>query len=750
MKKLLVYLTRFLLACACMATLESCGKSQPGAPIAAPIPTAGSRPLIGVSVKPLPLSGEWRFSIDRRKVGEKQQWYGAEFDDGEWPLVNVPHTWNVMPGYTDYEGLAWYRKSFSIPTAAKDARLSLHFEAVFYLARVWMNGQFVGQHEGGYTPFDFDVSQVALAGQLNTLAVQVDNLRSGDRLPADLDNGWSFDWYNFGGLTRDVSLKMTSRAYIARQQTVSTPHLTAQDAADTATVNSAVTIDNTSSDTLEGTLFADLLDDVTSRSALAGPVSAALTIPPGGRVDVQLTATLASPRLWHFDHPNLYRWSVSLKTSAGQLLDTGEVTLGIRSIELKDGYFYLNGERVRLVGVTRHADAPAQGSAESVTAMAADYEDLKLLNEVLSRPVHYPQNEFILDYADRHGILLIPEVPAWQLSQQQMDSQPMRELVQQQLREMIQADFNHASVWAWSVGNEIESNTPAGIRFVKDMIAYVKNIDPTRPVGFASNRLYSQPEYDATALSDFVLMNQYCGTWGGPKQSLGPDLDRIHQAWPDKVVIISEYGFEPHWNANWGPPASTLNAGEYYFIPDGTPSTSEEADAIRQQLIREQMSTYRSKPFVSGAIFWTYQDYRTLTNFIMGLVDANRNRRGSWTVLQDEYAPALIDSLAFSPAAGSRRTVRVNFHSRGPVEVEMPAYTLRGYNLQWAITSPDAAKVFSENSIFLPDLAPGTHGSSEFEFMEPSDDYIVTVSLMRPTGFSITERSFDRDGTLIR
>jgi beta-glucuronidase len=244
-------------------------------------------------------------------------------------------------------------------------------------------------------------------------------------------------------------------------------------------------------------------------------------------------------------------------------------------------------------------------------------------------------------------------------------------------------------------------------------------------------------------------MNQYFGTWGGPKQGLGPELDLIHKTWPDKVVIISEYGFEPHWNSYWGPPTSTLDADQYYFIPDGTPSDSEVADIIRRQLITEQMAIYRSKPFVSGAIFWTYQDYRTRSNFIMGLVDYDRNRRGSWEVLRDEYAPALIDSLTLSPAADGQRTTTVTLHTRGPIEVDMPVYTLRGYTLHWAVTSPDGSTKFSEGDVPLPTLAPASQWSGEISLTVPAADYIVTVSIIRPTGFNVTDRSYDAQGEQI-
>ena len=730
-------------------TSVSCGAAPTIEPTPSKVATITTYPLVAIPSVSIPLSGEWRFSIDKDGVWEGQGWANPNFDDSSWATVQVPHTWNVMPDYSEYEGLAWYRRLFTIPAESRDAHLRLRFEAVFYLARVWLNGQYLGQHEGGYTPFEFDVTSIVKPGEKNVIAVQVDNLRTTDRIPVVITPDWSFDWWNYGGITRDVSLEMTSRAYIVRQQIISVPHLTGMDEADSAAVTATIMVNNTSDSVLDGTIRADLLDDANGQSVLTSPVSVPISVPANNSAEVQMDITITSPKLWHFDHPNLYRWSVSLLDADRQVLHTDEVRIGIRSVELKDGYFYLNGEPVRLVGVTRHADYPGQGSAETVTAMAADYDDLKTLNEVFSRPVHYPQHKFILEYADRHGILLIPEVPAWQLTQEQMFSEQMRELEKQQLREMIAEDFNHPSVWAWSIGNEIESNTGSGLEFVKVMIAYVKSLDPTRPVGFASNRLDSQPWFDATAASDFVLMNQYFGTWVGPKQGLGPALDLIHKTWPEKTIIISEYGFEPHWNKLWGPPTSSLNVDDYYFVSEETASDSEAADIVRRQLIIEQLGIFRSKSFVAGAIFWTYQDYRTRSNFIMGLVDFNRNRRGSWEVLREEYAPALIDSLTLSPMADGERIATVALHTRGPVDVDMPAYTLRGYSLHWAVTSPDDSTKFSEGDVPLPTLAPASQWSGDIEYAAPTEEYIITVSIFRPTGYSVIERSYSTKGELI-
>lgn len=749
MRKRIIRYIKLVLILVFLVSTVNCGMTLP-VNLKTPMnPTANLFPLFALSQKSLPISGEWRFSIDPDNLGEGQRWFAHEYDDSTWETVSVPHTWNVMPEFMDYEGFAWYRQIFTVPKGSENAHIRLRFEAVFYLARVWLNGQYLGQHEGGYTPFEFDVSAFLKVNEFNVLAVQVDNVRTNNRIPAVLRPDWSFDWYNYGGITRDISLEITSRAYIANQQIVSTPHLTGVDEADFATVTAKITVNNASSDILDGALVATLLEDATNQAAMDVPVISRVNIPPGVISDVQLTATLASPKLWHFDHPNLYRWSVSLTASDGQILHTDEVTIGIRSVELKTGSFFLNGEPVRLVGVTRHADFPGQGSAETVTAMVADYEDIKQLNEVFSRPVHYPQDDTILDFADRYGILLIPEVPAWQLTQQQMNSLEMKTLEKQQISEMIINEFNHPSVWAWSVGNEIESDTSAGTAFVSEMVNYVKSLDPTRPVGFASNRLGSKTYFEATTFSDFVLMNQYFGTWAGPKQGLGPALDRIHQTWQEKVVIISEFGFEPHWNELWGPKTSTLSADQYYYIPDGTPSDSEAADIIRRQLIAEQMAIFRSKPFVSGVIFWTYQDYRTRSNFIMGLVDSQRNRRGSWQVLRDEYSPALIDSLILSPEAEGHCTVTVTFHTRGPIEVDMPAYTLRGYVLHWVVTSSDGNIKFSEGEVALPTLVPASRWSGEILLTIPASDSILTVSIVRPTGFPVTDWSVNAQGKRI-
>jgi hypothetical protein len=365
---------------------------------------------------------------------------------------------------------------------------------------------------------------------------------------------------------------------------------------------------------------------------------------------------------------------------------------------------------------------------------------------VLSRPVHYPQADFVLDYCDRNGILLVPEVPAWQLSRDQLGSPGMRALERQQLRELIASAANHPSIWAWSVANEIDSQSVEGWNFVKEMVGYVKRLDPTRPVGFASNRLNGSPELDATRFSDFVLMNEYFGSWAGPEQELGPALDRVHEAFPGKTVIVSEYGLEPHWYELGGPGPDVIDHERYFGVAPEVDRASEAADVERGRVLAAQLAVMRTKPYVAGAIYWTYQDYRTRTNFVMGVVDPQRTRRGTWQLLRDEYSPVRLEALRFTEPANGRAGAKVELRARGPVEADLPAYTLRGYTLRWAVTARDGGSPISAGAVPLPTLTPGAGWTGSVEWPSPGREYVVEMSVVRPTGFAVLERTFARAG----
>ena len=162
-----------------LATINGCGtrssaisiKRVASSPPSTFTPAAG--PLVATPSSLLSLSGEWRFAIDPYTSGQARGWAELDFDDSSWMVVTVPHTWNVMPDHYSYDGIGWYRRRFMLPALASHGHLRLRFEAVFYVARVWLNGIYRGEHEGGYTPFEFDVSSLAKPGVENILTVQV-------------------------------------------------------------------------------------------------------------------------------------------------------------------------------------------------------------------------------------------------------------------------------------------------------------------------------------------------------------------------------------------------------------------------------------------------------------------------------------------------------------------------------------------------------------------------------------------------
>jgi hypothetical protein len=488
----------------------------------------------------------------------------------------------------------------------------------------------------------------------------------------------------------------------------------------------------------------DVRAEAGGASVLGASPTAPISLPPGASREITLTATLPEPTLWHFDHPHLYRWMATLRAVDGPILHTADETFGVRAIELREAHLHLNGEPVRLVGLTRHADSPAHGLAEPVPVMAADFADLKRLNAVLSRPTHYPQADFVLDYADRHGLLLIPELPAWQLSPAQLNHPRIRMLARQQLREMIRSQANHPAVWAWSLGNEFASHTPAGHAYVRELMAVAKALDPTRPVGFVSNRLGDRPWADATSLAGIALMNAYYGTWSGPKMQLGPALDAIHTTWPDKPVIISEYGFAPRWE--WIHRRAGADPSQYYALSTEQASDAEAADHLRQQLIQEQLPVFRSRPFIAGAIFFTYQDHRTPNELLMGVVHAWRQRRGSWAMLRAAYAPAVLDAVRISPVSGGNQRATVVLRARRPLERDLPAYTLQGYRLAWTVAAPGGQRAFAQGVMALPTLPPGTTWSGAMEWAVPQADCWLTLRLLRPTGFAAFEHTYDAHG----
>ncbi|HEY7210391.1 MAG TPA: glycoside hydrolase family 2 TIM barrel-domain containing protein [Bryobacteraceae bacterium] len=634
------------------------------------------------------LTGEWQF-----RTGDA------------WRTASVPHTWQIEPALAEYRGVAWYQRTFDPDESMRNCAVRLEFEAVFHSAQVWLNDRLLGEHIGkGYTAFAFDVTKSLRWDAPNTIRVRVDNAFNDRMLP----RGRSSDWAHDGGIYRPVQLLITPEVFIERVDVDAEPDL----ASGEAKLQIAVFVRNSSAARWRGMLDLRVIDEETGLLVYQKAQVASLAAAPGASETARIAASFPNTKLWHFDHPHLYRLEVS---TSGERAHFYQTNFGVRRFEVRDGAFHLNGERVKLMGVERMAGSnPEYGMAEPESWIAHDHADLLNLNCVFTR-VHWPQDRRVLDYCDRHGILLQTEVPAWGPNTfKGMGEQPDAAIMQngiEQLREMVARDRNHPSIFCWGLCNEIDGQNPPAYNFAKNMLAEAKRLDPKRLCSYASHSLRQTPAKDVAGLMDFIEFNEYYGSWypGGP-DAVGKNLDEIHAAFPDKPIVISEYGY--------------------------CACTAErpEGDERRREILRTQDEVLRTRDFVGGLIFFCYNDYRThigdrgtgvMRQRVHGVVDLYGARKESYELLRSESSP--IESLRID---GHPKAFTVIIKTRKAV----PAYSLDGYTLR-ALYYGYGEIPIERKEAKLSRLAPGESANVEIAFSE-NLPWRVQFDVLRPTGFS--------------
>ncbi len=651
----------------------------------------------------IPLDGTWWFRLDPQNRGESEKWSSAEAQPADWRQVTVPHTWQIEPGSEEYHGVAWYRRSFDALPAWSDRAVRIEFEAVFHTATVWVNGVEVGRHAGkGYTTFTLDVGPHLRWGTTNMLTVRIDNAFDESMLP----RGKSSDWAHDGGIYRPVSLLVTPPVFLESAAVDADLDLNSKDAA----LAIAVVLRNTQKSAWKGSLAFRVTSEEKGLTELAG-APAPVRLGPGETKRVTLpAATLRRPRLWHFDHPSLYRLTVSL--SSGDIIET---TFGVRKIEVREGGFYLNGERVRLMGVERMAGSnPEFGMAEPREWIEHDHADMKELNCVYTR-VHWPQDRRLLDWCDRHGIFIQTEVPTWGGDTfKGMTGEPSAEILNnglEQLREMIVRDRNHPCIFSWGVSNEIDGQNPPAAAFTWRLYEEAKKLDPHRLVTYASNSLQKTPEKDIAGRMDYIMWNEYYESWyPGSPELMARNLEEIHRAFPDKPIVISEYG--------------------YCACTPERP----EGDSKRVRVLSQHDQIFREHDYVAGLIFFDYNDYRThvgdrgvgvMRQRVHGVVDVYGAKKDSWAVLRREASP--LESVT---AVGTPAALEVSVRSRNAV----PGYALEGYlvrGVAYGFGQVPVERIAAE----LPPMKTGQTEKVSLKFTQPGIARIQ-LDVLRPTGFS--------------
>lgn len=532
-----------------------------------------------------------------------------EYDFDKSPTLWVPGDWNSQDDKLFYyEGTVWYRRLFDgAPAAGK--RLFIHFGAANYEAIVYLNGRKLGRHAGGFTPFAFEATYLVRPGS-NSLVVKVDNKRHAEDVPTV-----NYDWWNYGGITRDVQLIEVPASFVSDYSL----RLGPAGKGGGETIAGFVQLDGAAADGKVKVGMPEL------------GLAAEFPVDGNGRAEVVLNVGKGKLRRWSPDDPRLY----DVVISGGG--DKVSERIGFRTIATLGGDILLNGKPVFLRGICMHEENPMRGgraySAEDARLLLGWAKDLGC-NFV--RLAHYPHNEFTARLADEMGLMLWEEIPVyWTVK---WDDAGTFENARGQLAEVIARDANRASVVIWSIGNETPVG-PARNDFMGRLAGTAKSLDPTRLVSAALE--YGDGGSDTGMVLDDPLaerldiysLNEYIGWYNGYPEK----CDRMSWTFKfDKPVIVSEFG------------GDALQG----FHGDVLTRWSEE---YQEDLFRRQLAMISKYPQVKGMTAWVLCDYRSPRRLLpgiqdgwnrKGLISENGTRKKAYYVLRDFYAGLLKPAKA--------------------------------------------------------------------------------------------------------
>ena len=553
------------------------------------------------------LNGKWNAIIDVYNVGEPTRFYNNRKPIGKTDFVeytfndgfrlNVPGDFNSQfPELKFFEGNVWYERLIKV-NKNTDTKTILYFAGANYLTKVWLNGTLLGKHEGGFFPFQFDITALAKEGD-NDLIVLTNNNRSPQNIPA-----MNYDWWNYGGITRDVFLIETPQVYIQDYK---------------------VQLKKGSQNTLmgyvklNGTTLAQNIELIIPELQ----VKKLLKTDVEGYVSFEFQA---KPKLWEPDAPKLY----AVNFISGK--DTVTEEIGFRTIEVKGTNIVLNGKPLFLKGVNFHEEiAQRMGRAYSESDAISLLSEAKALGCNFVRTAHYPQNEYIVRMAEKMGIMIWEEIPLWQGID--FDNPAVIEKGLNMLKEMIYRDKNRAAIIIWSIANETLPK-PARDKMLSELAVLARESDNTRLVAAA----FLDPIFDKNSATysledklfeslDVVGINRYMG-WYAPFP-VAPNLIKWNIA-TGKPLLFSEFGGES-LKGQTGP-------------NDVASSWSEE---YQEKMYEDNLIMFKNIPNLCGTMPWVLYDFRSPNRWHnqnqegwnrKGLVSDKGLRKKAWYVMKRYY-----------------------------------------------------------------------------------------------------------------
>jgi beta-galactosidase len=431
------------------------------------------------------LATGWKFIASDTLTGAE----APGFDDAAWSSVLVPHTWDSVQKVTKHSN-SWYRSHFSVSAQDAQKRHYIYFEGAFQVADVYVNGQHLGQHRGGYTRFIFDASSAVIAGKDNVLAVQVSNADCADCLPA----GSPGLFKGYGGIYRKAWLITTNQFHVATTDHASSGVYVTPNQVSAASAQLSEKIFLTNDSSTDQTFHIEaVVSDAQGNPALTTQGDVLVT--SKATTSTTQAGAIAKPALWSPSAPNLYGVRVTVSV-AGKTVDVVDERFGFRSYQLSPTDFTLNGASTRLRGVCKHQETEYNASAVSDTELTTDWDNLQDLGVNFVRLVHYPHAQLEYDLADQRGIMVWAENGHTDAAAGTPNGDNIT-------KDMVYQNWNHPSILFWSAGNEA-----SGVAATTQYAAVAHAADPSRSTVYASDG-------QAPSGIDFTFHNTYAGWYGG-------------------------------------------------------------------------------------------------------------------------------------------------------------------------------------------------------------------------------------------
>lgn len=487
------------------------------------------------------LCGIWNFRADPDGLGRRQSWFAAPLADTI--LMPVPSSYNDITQdarLRDHIGDAWYDRTFYVPAPWQGRRIMLRVDSATHHAEMWVNGESVATHKGGYLPFEADVGDKLRYGSENRVTLVVSNVLDGTTLPPGrvetVKHPWgtvttqcqSHDFFNYAGLHRPVRLYTTPTIHID-DVTVETT-LEGRDGFVAYSVRVSAR---------PAAVQARLLD------AAGGAVAAA--VGRQGRMRVRRAS------FWAPGSPYLYLLEVSLLQRDGTVADVYRLPVGIRTVAVRGRQFLLNGEPFYFKGCCKHEDADLRGKGFDAVTTVKDFNLLAWMGANSTRTSHYPYAEEFLDLADRLGIAVIDESPAVGLTRWGQgpffrggaEGEALLAHHRQVMRELVARDKNHPCVVMWSVANEPASSEPASRSYFRKVVAETRGCDSTRPVTMVTCTALEDEQ--TGGFLDVICLNRYTAWYTncGRMEIIEPQMVHELRQWFRrfrKPMLLSEYG----------------------------------------------------------------------------------------------------------------------------------------------------------------------------------------------------------------